>query len=303
MHAWTAIQSTLEIIEARIDEDITIQELADAASLSLFYYQRLFTRLVKKPVRTYIKLRRLARASDALKNSNRRITDIAFDYGFGSYEVFFRAFKEAYGITPSECRQGNIGLTNFEKPNLILNHTMVDLGVPIIADGMVLEINRRVLDKPVRFMGVQGHVPIEGHFPIGEVTGIDSFGGIWQRFRELESQIPAKRDGRRIGVAYHGDAPEGCFPYFVGAEVEPGTTDDNFLTWTLPAVEYMVTGFEAENFEELMATALNKAIKYGHIWEKNYGLKQGNFGAEIYYSHTFTDPDAAYMEMWAQWIE
>ena len=41
MHAWEAIRKTLDIIESRIDEDIPIEELANAAALSLFYYQRL----------------------------------------------------------------------------------------------------------------------------------------------------------------------------------------------------------------------------------------------------------------------
>lgn len=60
MHAWEAIQKTLDYIEEHIAEDIKIEILAETASLSLFYYQRLFSRLVKRPVREYIKLRRMA---------------------------------------------------------------------------------------------------------------------------------------------------------------------------------------------------------------------------------------------------
>ena len=58
MHAWEAIQKTLNYIESNISEEIDIEQLAKESSLSLFYYQRLFSRLVKKPVREYIKLRR-----------------------------------------------------------------------------------------------------------------------------------------------------------------------------------------------------------------------------------------------------
>ena len=70
MHAWEAIQKTLDYIEEHIEEDIKIEEVTETASLSLFYYQRLFSRLVKKPVREYIKLRRLARVSEVLANKN-----------------------------------------------------------------------------------------------------------------------------------------------------------------------------------------------------------------------------------------
>lgn len=47
MHAWEAIQTTLDYIETHMDEDLKIEALAELAALSPFYYQRLFSRLVK----------------------------------------------------------------------------------------------------------------------------------------------------------------------------------------------------------------------------------------------------------------
>ena len=49
MHAWEAIQITLDYIEANLNREITIQELSQKAALSEFYFQRLFSKLVKKP--------------------------------------------------------------------------------------------------------------------------------------------------------------------------------------------------------------------------------------------------------------
>ncbi len=66
MHAWEQIQKTIDYIEEHISEEITIEELAEIAALSSFYFQRLFKRLVNKPVMEYIKLRRLARATEEL---------------------------------------------------------------------------------------------------------------------------------------------------------------------------------------------------------------------------------------------
>jgi hypothetical protein len=56
MYVWETILKTLETIEEHIGETIEIEGLAKTASLSPFYYQRLFSRLVKKPVREYFKL-------------------------------------------------------------------------------------------------------------------------------------------------------------------------------------------------------------------------------------------------------
>jgi len=305
MHAWESIQKTLEIIENRIGDDIQIEELADAAALSQFYYQRLFVRLVKKPVREYIKLRRLARACEALRNSNNKILDVAVEYGFGSHEAFSRAFKDAYSMTPTQYRQSDVWLNNFDKPDLLLNYTMIDIGVPLISDGLVLEMSRRTLERPVVFMGLQGYVSIGGKFPVGETTGVDEPGVIWQRFHQVKQHIPRVPNGREIGASHMGDAPSGCFCYFAGAEIDSkdsAAIAENFRIWTLPANDYLICGFEAENFEELVTVALNKAIKYMGLWQSKHNLKHEDFGAEIYFNVP-DEADAAYMEMWALWAQ
>ncbi len=294
MHAWEAIQKTLDYIEEHIGEDIKIEELAETASLSLFYYQRLFSRLVKKPVREYIKLRRMAIVLEVLQNKNNRILDIALEYGFGSHETFTRAFKEAYGLTPEQYRKKPVSLNRFDKPDLLLGYTLIDEGVPLISDGLVLEMNRRTLNEPIDFMGVIGYVSIAGQLPVGESTGVDVPGEIWRRFHKEKGRIARIPDGREVGVAYMGDAPEGCFTYFAGAEIEPGVTDEDFQRWQLPAREYIICGFEASDFLELVTVALNKAIKYSGLWLEKHGLVADVFAPELYYSST---PEATYMEL------
>ena len=50
MHAWEAIEQSLDFIEEHLAEEISTEELANIACLSSFYFQRLFKRLVSKPV-------------------------------------------------------------------------------------------------------------------------------------------------------------------------------------------------------------------------------------------------------------
>lgn len=295
MHAWEAIQKTLDYIEANLSEDIKIEQLAKEAALSLFYYQRLFSRLVKKPVREYIRLRRMAYACDLLDNKQRRILDIALDSGFGSHATFTRVFKEAYGLTPEEYRAYPMMLNQFDKPDLLLNYTMIDEGVPLISEGLVLEYNRKVIDHPILFMGVTGFIPIEGQMPLGEATGIDLPGEVWKRFHREKQSISRLSDGREIGVAYLGDVPEGYFTYFAGAEVEQGEENPDFVKWELPAREYIICGFEAENFEQLVTVAINKAVKYSGFWLNKHDLTMDAYSPEMYYD---SSPDGVYMELW-----
>ena len=92
MHAWEQIQQTLDFIEDHLDEAINIESLAKMASLSPFYYQRLFSRLVKKPVAEYMRLRRMAKATEVLLEKDQRILDIALELGFSSHVHFSRTF-------------------------------------------------------------------------------------------------------------------------------------------------------------------------------------------------------------------
>lgn len=295
MHAWEAIQKTLNLIESNISGVIDIEQLAKESSLSLFYYQRLFSRLVKRPVREYIKLRRLACACESLADKKQRILDIALDFGFGSHETFTRAFKEAYKMTPEAYRERPVMLNQFDKPDLLLNYKMIDEGVPLIHEGLVLELNRKTTRQPVLFMGVTGIIQIEGQIPVGEATGVDVPGQVWERFHQEKQLIPRIKGGRELGVAYLGDVPEGCFTYFAGAEVALRTEDSRFVEWELPANDYIVCGFEAENFEQLVTVALNKAIKYCGFWLEENGLTMDVYSPEMYYD---SSPESSYMEVW-----
>ena len=58
MHAWEAIEQSLTYIEEHLAEEISTEELANSVGLSPFYFQRLFKRLVNKPVQEYVKDRK-----------------------------------------------------------------------------------------------------------------------------------------------------------------------------------------------------------------------------------------------------
>ncbi len=126
MHAWESIQKVLDYIEENIAQSHSPEELAKVAALSPFYFQRLFTRLVKHPVNEYIKLRRLARACETLGDKDKRILDVALDCGFSSHEHFTKTFKSAFGITPEKYRENPVHLNQVIKPELLLNYTMID---------------------------------------------------------------------------------------------------------------------------------------------------------------------------------
>lgn len=95
-------------IRARKDENLTLQQLARRMGYSEYYISRKFTQITGIRLRDYLRYRKLAFALKELRDTNRSILDIAVEFGFASHEGFTRAFKEAYGITPSQYRQNPV---------------------------------------------------------------------------------------------------------------------------------------------------------------------------------------------------
>lgn len=295
MHAWEQIQKTVDYIEEHLSEEIKIEGLAKLAALSQFYYQRLFRRLVKKSVNEYIRLRRLAQASIALRDSERNIVDIALEYGFSCHETFTRAFKETFGMTPYTYRRNPVALNNFGKPQLLLNYTLVAENVPLIADDIVLEITKRTLSSPQYFNGMTVEEPIS-QMPGGGEGGVDSLAKLWHVFHEQKSMIQGlKRNGDELGVTCAG-VRAGYYRYFVGAQALSDQPFEGFRVWELPAGTYIVCSFEAEDFEYLTMNALHKAHKYlFETWLPHQNVHVKPFLVERYSSHT---PDTTTMELW-----
>lgn len=110
MYEWYRnIQEIVDEIDACIknhdDEALTLEHLAEKLGYSEYYVSRKFREISGVQFRDYLRYRRLAFALKEIRDTKTGLLDIALNYGFSSHEAFTRAFKEAYGITPSEYRQ------------------------------------------------------------------------------------------------------------------------------------------------------------------------------------------------------
>jgi AraC family transcriptional regulator len=93
-------------IELRLKENIPVPALASKAGYSLHHFVRLFGGVVGMPPKEYMLRRKLSQAARDLEQGRRRITDVAFEYGFNDLETFSRAFRRELGATPSAVGRG-----------------------------------------------------------------------------------------------------------------------------------------------------------------------------------------------------
>ena len=85
--------------------DITIDDVATHAGFSTDYFNRIFFAHTGFNIMEYVRFSRLKKAAHLLRGTNNDILDIALDCGYEAHESFSRAFKNQYGISPSEYRK------------------------------------------------------------------------------------------------------------------------------------------------------------------------------------------------------
>jgi AraC family transcriptional regulator len=303
MNAWEQIQNTIDYIEDHLNQQISIADLAEKAGLSQFYYQRLFRRLVKKPVAEYIRLRRMAKAVDILLDENQRILDIAQDLGFETHEHFSRTFKKTYGMTPTEYRKKPQILNHMTKPELLLNYVLIDEGVPLITNGIVLEMNRKHIKKDVTYIGFTKKLSLEYGAGLSVEPGVDILGILWDEIHAYKNQVLGTVTGsEEVGVMLPC-SENGFYNYFAGihANVNNCEMESKMDKWIQPQGEYIVCSFEAENFVFLVTDALYKAQQYlFSTWLPNHKLQTEAFCLEYYDTHT---PETTKMELWMKLTE
>ena len=99
------IARALDYIEDHLQEAITVADMAEAVSYSLWHFCRTFNQATHHTPYDYLMRRRLAEAARALLEGDEKIIEVALDYQFNNPETFSRAFKRVFGLQPSRWRK------------------------------------------------------------------------------------------------------------------------------------------------------------------------------------------------------
>ena len=85
-------------------EPLDVRTVAAVAHISEAHFSRCFRQVFGETPHRYLQRRRVERSMFLLRETDRSVTDICFDVGFGSLGTFSRTFREIVGESPSGYR-------------------------------------------------------------------------------------------------------------------------------------------------------------------------------------------------------
>lgn len=103
----TRINHALEYIHKNYAQEITVELLAEITNLEINYFIRLFRQAMNLTPYQYLRKYRFNVALTLIKRGH-PLTEVALQIGYSDISAFSHAFRQVYGIYPSEITRGRL---------------------------------------------------------------------------------------------------------------------------------------------------------------------------------------------------
>jgi len=97
------------LVQAKVEEDLTLDEMAQSVGLSTAHFARMFRKSTGETPHRFVLRQRLERAKTMLRAQDARVLDVAVACGFKTQQHFAQVFRDVCGISPSGYRQHFLG--------------------------------------------------------------------------------------------------------------------------------------------------------------------------------------------------
>ena len=262
-------------IEEHLKDDIDYGQLAKIACCSSYHFQRMFSYMAGIPLSEYIRRRKMSLAAVDLQSGDKKIIEVAGEYGYQSPTAFNRAFQSVHGIAPSAVKNEGVSIKSFPP-----------ISFRITVKG-VEEMNYRIEKKDsFRIIGISQPLDkeIENNFAVvpkmWQNAAVD---GTIQRLAGLMDTAPMGL----LGVSACNDAEQ--WKYFIA--VSSTKQDADFEEYIVPAATWAIftgsgTNLSIQELEQRIVTE----------WLPTSGYEYANApDIEVYLN---PDPENAQYEVW-----
>lgn len=236
MNYYECVQEIIDKLESSLKEKVEIEALIQNIFYSKTHFYRIFNAMVGVSVAEYIRKRRLSCAVNEICMTNRRILDIALDYGFASQEVFTRACQREYELTPGKLRHHLEGIVLYPK----------------IKVRDEIEKRKDLLKDYRTEIVVSSGYTLYG-FDVAVRPGSNSIKQLWAEFMEHRDRIITSNPNLVIGVCEFAPnaTEEDEFRYFCGTQGKEKDSlvikeKDSFIEKRITAGKYVKLYYEPE---------------------------------------------------------
>ena len=262
-----AVQRMQDFIEVNLNDNITLSDLSKVSMFSPWYSYRLLKQYTNLTPSNYIRKLRLSKSAMRLRDEKQKITDVAFEIGFGSVDGYQRAFLKEFGINPSEYSIKPVPLYLFTPYGAKYKTTMKEERKMETIKNVFIQ----VIEKPARKVIIKRGVKARDYFTYCEEVGCDVWGlltsiksingepvCLWLPQTYRTSETSEYVQGVEVPISYDGEVPDG------------------FDVIELPKAKYLMfqgEPFAEEDYCKAIEDVTNSIAKYdptliGYAWDK-----------------------------------
>lgn len=165
-------------------EDIRLDEIAAQTGLSKYHFHRLFVKETHSTPQSYLEKIRMEHASHyMILYPDTSMTDVAFESGYSSPACFSRAFRNYYGVAPTQYRTQHKlqkAQTGNNQPTIAVKYLPTTL-----LEVQKVPLNHEYLNKAYKEIMQRG-------IPTKEVFGV---------YLDVPIHVPAEECRHYIGIA------------------------------------------------------------------------------------------------------
>lgn len=269
-----SFNSTIDYIETVLEDEIDEKKITHLSGYSYAMFSRLFSILTETTLSEYLRGRKLTEAAIALRDTDEKVIDIAFRFGYESSDSFGTAFKNFHGFTPSEVRNG--------KPFKLISRIQLALTV-----------------KGGRSMNVT--IQKKGSFTVAgfneENINSSLCPEVWNKLYEKYSQeeLASLGDGESVGICHDVESPN-VINYMAGYIV---TDVDKAKSMGLDILEVEEAEYAIVELKGVVPECIHNGWKYVmEVFFPEHGyVHSGTPDFEYYYEGNMDSKDYK-MELW-----
>ncbi|MFE5491349.1 GyrI-like domain-containing protein [Streptomyces virginiae] len=224
------LNQALDHLEAGLDREIDMAEVARIAGVSEYHFRRLFSALAGMPLPVYVRRRRMTLAGAEVLAGELTLLDVAVRYGYGSGEAFARAFRSVHGIGPGGARRTGAVLT--AQPRMSFR---------VVVEGSTSMRYRIVEKDSFRVVGRKATVPLV-HEGLNEAASAHVESLDAAAIVRMKALVGGEPEGILSAVVHLTDSREegAQVDYWVGVAARTGAAAEGLDALDVPAGTWAV---------------------------------------------------------------